>query len=136
MSIRGAAYATALAAGALVIAGCGRESGRAFGEPVDPASAVPLSKLLAGERLDRAGPVAVSGRIGEVCRSAGCWFVLQDGEGADFVEILVDLKPAASFTVPANVGGRETIVKGRLVGEKPDLQINAIGVLLIEQRTQ
>ena len=72
--------------------------------------------------------MTASGRIGEVCRSAGCWFVLQDAGESGSVEVLVDLKPRASFTVPRSVEGRPAVVRGTLVGVEPDLQLHAVGI--------
>jgi hypothetical protein len=56
--------------------------------------------------------------------------VLQDTGDEKNYEILVDLKPRASFTVPRTVEGRSAVVRGRLVGEKPDLRFHAVGLLV------
>jgi hypothetical protein len=96
---------------------------------VDASTAVPLAQLLEGAEVD-GSVVTASGRIGEVCRSSGCWFVLQDTGDEKNYEILVDLKPRASFTVPRTVEGRSAVVRGRLVGEKPDLRFHAVGLLV------
>lgn len=120
----------AMTATLLLVGACHTDTRASFGEGVDPAAAVRLSQVLADESTDRSVETVVAGRVGEVCRSAGCWFVLLDGEGREGVEILVDLRPAASFTVPTGIQGREAIVRGRLVGERPDLQINAVGLLV------
>jgi hypothetical protein len=110
--------------------GCGDAEPRAWGAPVSPEAAVTLSALLDDAADPVAGPVTVSGRIGEVCRSSGCWFVLQELERGKLHEIVVDLKPAATFTVPASVQGRDVVVRGELVGTRPDLQLNAVGMRL------
>jgi hypothetical protein len=114
------------------IAACEGGGPDAYGEPIDPAEAVPLSKLLSGDDVDRSEAVTVSGTIGEVCRSAGCWFVLRDLDERDgkHREILVDLKGGANFTVPASIEGRRALVYGRLVGEKPDWTLNGLGLVL------
>ena len=126
-----------IGSGALVLAlalclsssACGGSEQRAWGEAVDVSSAVPLAQLLEGDEVD-GGIVTASGRIGEVCRSSGCWFVLQDtGDGKNY-EVLVDLKPRASFTVPRAIEGRAAVVRGRLVGEKPDLRLDAVGLVV------
>jgi hypothetical protein len=74
--------------------------------------------------------VTVSGRIGEVCRTAGCWFVLRDTSNGGVSEVLVDLKPRATFTVSQDVQGRKAVVSGYLVGQKPDLRFDAVGLLV------
>ena len=74
--------------------------------------------------------MTVSGRIGEVCRSAGCWFVLRGSSSGSLSEVMVDLKPRATFTVPHDVQGREAVVRGHLVGQKPDLRFDAVGLLV------
>lgn len=97
---------------------------------MDQAAAVPLSEIL-GAGVSASGElVTVSGRIGEVCRSAGCWFTLMDATGERSDEIFVDLKAGASFTVSRHVQGRDAVVLGRLVGSAPDLQIQAVGLVV------
>jgi hypothetical protein len=125
----GAACAVALAWTAVAI-GCGGDESRSWGEAVDPARAVPLSEILSGDRANTGEAVTVSGRIGEVCRTAGCWFVLRDTSEGGFSEILVDLKPRATFTLPQDVQGHEAVVRGYLVEQKPDLRFDAVGLLV------
>jgi hypothetical protein len=127
---RAVACAVALAVASAVASGCNRAGGRTWGEAVNLAEAVPLSELLSADAFDDATAVTVSGRIGEVCRAAGCWFVLQDTTGGKVHEVLIDLKPLASFTVPADVQGHAAFVRGRFVGSKPDLQFHAVGLRL------
>lgn len=124
------ACAVALAVATAAAAGCNRAEGRTWGEAVDPAEAVPLSELLSADVFDDALAVTAAGRIGEVCRAAGCWFVLQDTSGAKVHEILIDLKPLADFVVPADVQGYQALVRGRFVGSKPDLKFHAVGLRL------
>ena len=84
-----------------------------YGPPIDPDAGVPLSKVLAdppGEGQE----LVVTGRIGNVCRSAGCWFLLHDEADGRHVQIVVDLKPAADFTVTRELEGRLAWVAGRL----------------------
>ena len=111
-------------------AGCGGRAPVRLGAPLDASTGVPLARLLAGDDARRAGAVVVSGRIGELCRSSGCWFVLEDVADGKAYNLLVDLKPAASFTVPPSVLGRLAVVSGRLVGQRPDLQLQATGLEL------
>jgi hypothetical protein len=46
------------------------------------------------------------------------------------VEIFVDLKGGATFTVPTRIEGKSAILVGKLVGEKPDLAIHAVGLVV------
>ncbi len=86
---------------------------------------------MAGDLSDRTGTlVTVSGRVGTVCRSAGCWFTLQDLSGGQPVEIFVDLKRGATFTAPASLEGREVVVLGKLDGQAPDLRLDAVGLVV------
>ena len=125
----GAACAIALVWTAVAI-GCGGNEPRSWGEAVDPTKAVPLSEILSGDRVNTGETVTASGRIGEVCRATGCWFVLQDTGNGRLSEVLVDLKPRATFTVPQDVQGRKAVVRGYLVGQKPDLRFDAVGLLV------
>lgn len=126
-ALRSAAIAAALAA---IASGCSDGGPGAYGEPVDEAAAIPLKDLMADLSANREELVTVSGTIGTVCRSAGCWFTLRDLTGEEPVEILVDLKGGAAFTVPAGVEGKRAVLAGRLVGERPDLGIRAVGLVV------
>ena len=120
---------TAVAAALAAIASACSDGGRgAYGEPVDEAAAIPLKDLMADLPANREQLITVSGTIGTVCRSAGCWFTLRDLTGGEPVEILVDLKGGAAFTVPAGIEGKRAVVAGRLAGERPDLAIRAVGL--------
>ena len=112
-----------------LVPGCGGER-EAWGETVNPADAVPLSKLLSDNDIDPTEAVTASGRISGVCQSFGCWFVLHEVLDGKLHEVLVDLKPRAEFTVPSSVAGRDAMVRGWLVGEKPDLKLEAVGLEL------
>lgn len=127
MRIRSSAWSM-LAACVWLAAGCGGTGPRAWGEALDPAAAVPLGDVLARGEVARGEIVTVSGRIGEVCRSAGCWLVLQDTGGGKLHEVLVDLKPEAGFTVPPDVQGRSAVVRGRLVETDSSLALHAVGL--------
>lgn len=115
---------------AVACLGCKGGPPRAYGAKVDVGSAVPLSRLLSAAPPSAPGPVVVSGRISEVCRSAGCWFTLSDESGGRTYSILVDLKPRASFTVPAGVLGRRAVVSGRFARDGGDPRIDADGLVL------
>ncbi len=108
---------------------CDDRRPQALGEAVDSSRAVALAELLAGPGPETGRQVVVSGTIGHVCRSAGCWFVLvQDVEETHY-ELYVDLKPAASFTLSTAAGGRRATVQGQLVGSAPDLELHANGLV-------
>ena len=109
---------------------CGEEMPSELGEPFDPAHATPLSKLLTDDDVAHSGSVIVSGRIGSVCQSSGCWFTLQEAVDGKVYEIFTDLQASASFTVAPGVQGRKAVVAGSLVGKGPDLQLRAIGLVL------
>ena len=98
-----------------------------FGRSVDVSAARPLAEVLAADTLPP-GEVTVAGRIGEVCGGEGCWFVLQQVEGERIHEVFVDLNRGAGFTVSPGVSGRDAVVRGRFVGESPDLQLLAVGL--------
>ncbi len=128
---RGAvACAVALVIATTVAPGCSRAAGRAWGEAVNPADAVPLSERLSAGVFDDTAVVTVSGRISEVCRASGCWLVLRDMTDGKVYDILIDLKPLATFTVPADVQGHDAFVRGRFVGSKPDVKFHAVGLRL------
>ena len=126
-TLRTTAVAAALAA---IACGCGDGGSRAYGEAVDESSAIPLKELMADLPANREEPITVSGTIGTVCRSDGCWFTLRDLTGEEPVEIFVDLRGGAEFTVAAGIEGKRAILAGRLVGERPDLAIRAVGLVV------
>ena len=127
MATRATVLGLLLAGWIALVPGCGSEPD-AWGEPVDPAVAVRLSKLLSDTGIDPEQPVTASGRISEVCRTSGCWFVLQDVVDGKLHEVLVDLLPRAEFTVPSSVAGRNAMVQGWIVGEEPDRKLEAVGL--------
>jgi len=113
-----------------LVPGCGGEGRVELGNALDESAAVALAELLREGRVTPPAPVVVSGRVGEVCQSSGCWFVLQDGTGDSFREVFTDLKSAASFAVPRHIGGRDAVVAGRLVTRDGNLQLRATGLVL------
>ncbi|MEM7306313.1 MAG: hypothetical protein AAF682_06570 [Planctomycetota bacterium] len=84
-----------------------------------------LAELLDGTR---AGEVTVHGHVHEVCRSAGCWFVLRESSETRLHELYVDVAPSASFRVDPSALGRHAVVRGELVGSPPDLSLEAVGI--------
>ncbi len=116
----------------LMVAGCGRTRPARWGEATDSPTVVPLSRALEDYDPSNQRDVTVSGRITDVCKSSGCWFVLQDfSKGRDY-QLYVDLTHGATFTVPPDIQGRLAIVKGRIVGQKPDLKLYAVGLRVRE----
>ena len=121
------AIATVFAGSASACSGGGSE---AYGEPVDEAAAIPLKDLMKNIPANREDSLTVSGTIGTVCRSAGCWFTLRDLTGEEQVEIFVNLLGGATFTVPTRTEGKSAVLVGKLVGEKPDIAIHAVGLVV------
>ncbi|MEM7245159.1 MAG: hypothetical protein AAF533_07430 [Acidobacteriota bacterium] len=109
-----------------------------LGAPVATAEALPLSELpelVDGESVER---VVLRGRVGEVCRSAGCWLTLDSlgaapagDEAASFRQLHVDLKPSADFTVTRGLIGEQVALTGRLVRDGPDLALHAVGLQVL-----
>ena len=122
-----------VALASLVTVGCGPEAPMLFpdgasGSPSDlRGSASPLARVVS-EGGDGEQSVTVSGTIGKVCRSMGCWFYVTDGEQM----VLVDLK-AGGFTIPIDSSGRPCVVEGRLHTEGSDRRIDARRVALWPQ---
>jgi len=110
---------------------CGRYTHRSYGARVDTAMAVPLSELDLRTPVDPKAVLVVSGRVREVCRTSGCWLVLEDASGGKAAELFVDLLPNAGFTVDPSIIGRTAVVSGYLAGEGPDLRVNALGLELL-----
>lgn len=101
-----------------------------YGRPCDPASSVGLAEILTPHPQAPTDRLVIRGRVGEVCRSVGCWFVLQEIKEGRLYEVFVDLKKDGTFTVPADASGREAVVSGKLVGTPPDVTFEADGVRL------
>lgn len=103
---------------------------RELGAPIDQSRAVTLANALAAYRGGGDARVVIRGQVGEVCRSAGCWFVLQEIREGRLHELFVDLKKRADFTISGDVAGRWATVSGRLVGTGPDVTFEADGLRL------
>lgn len=108
---------------------CSGASPASYGEPVEMERAVALGELLSSSELPVGEQVVVSGTIGHVCRSAGCWLVLEEDVSDRHYELYVDLKPAASFTLESSASGRKATLQGRLAGSAPDLELHAVGLI-------
>ena len=119
-----------LLAGLICFIGCSKAGPSQFGPPVDRSAAVRLSELLANKDVDPSKLQVVSGRVGNVCKSAGCWFVLQEVKNGKTYELYIELKAGATFTVPEEITGRPAVLSGYLVGKAPQRQLNAVGLVV------
>lgn len=101
-----------------------------LGGPIDQTSAVGLADVLRSPEPITGERIVLRGRVGQVCRSVGCWFVLQEVTGDRLYEVLVDLKRDGTFTIPKDATGRTALVSGKLVGAGSDTKFEADGVRL------
>ncbi len=108
---------------------CDSSPPEALGEAVDTSQTVSLAELLSESDIPTGSQVVVSGSVVQVCRSAGCWFVLGQDIGEEHHELYVDLKPAASFTLGTTAQGRRVTLQGLLTGTPPDLELHASGLV-------
>jgi hypothetical protein len=113
---------------AFMAGSCGRSVPLEYGQPVRVSSAIPLAQLLDGDLPASSELVVVSGRVKEVCRSSGCWLILEQSRNGKVYELYVDLKPRADFTVMPALIGRDAFISGIVSGRKPDLQLEAVGL--------
>ncbi len=116
----------------VLAAGCQGDQDKELGKPVDISRAIALAVLPPADSSPR-DTIVVRGRVGHVCQTAGCWFILED-EGEDARnKLYVDLKPRADFTVPGSMSGRTIIVEGWLnarQGAEP--QLFATGLVIMD----
>lgn len=91
-----------MAAGGVLIAGCGRkaESGTHFGEPFTQVPVVTISQLLDAPEAYQRMAVRVKGLIERQCPAAGCWVVINDGKGRTLKVEMGDYLPK----LPQNIG--------------------------------
>ena len=107
----------------LIVSGCG--SGQEhFGRPFASVDVLSLAEVVenAGEHLDR--EVAVEARIQEVCQTAGCWCILEDGPHQLYVSM-------TSFALPADVLARRCRVEGTVVDRNGRLTLLASAMELL-----
>ncbi len=105
------------AAAVLMAAGCGRKGGGAhFGEPFTGAPQVTLAQLTEQPVAFARQTVRLSGTIERQCPVAGCWFILNDGQGRSLKVELSDYLPK----LPMNIGNRAE-VEGEVIrqGDTP-----------------
>lgn len=101
-----------------------------LGRPIDASQAIGLAESLNSEEHAAADRLVIRGRVGNVCRASGCWFVLQQVDNGRLYELFVDLKKQASLVVPAGATGRSAIVSGRLVETGSGVMLEADGFRL------
>ena len=82
------------------------------------ARASPLSELTpAAAGTD----VVVSGTIGRVCQTMGCWFYLTEGAAM----VYVDLEQGSRFTVPLDSTGKRAVIEGAYKADGGDARLVA-----------
>ena len=101
-----------------------RGEAREYGVPVGTGPAVELSALLPDVESHLDERVLIEARILEVCPTAGCWFVLEDGGEQLHVTL-------STFTLPRAVEGERCRVAGTLVlrEERPTLLATGLDIL-------
>jgi len=109
---------------ALLSAGC-NGAPECYGDEVRVDSAVSLAAL----DLTPGADVVVHGIVAEVCRSSGCWFILQQVDGRRLHELYIDLK-GAPFTLRPDSRGRMAVVAGRLLVNGRESRLRATGLVL------
>lgn len=86
----------------------------AYGQPVDPAEAVPVQAVVASVEQYEGQPVTMQGEVTKVCQKKGCWLMLDAGDEA--VRVLVERTPDGdyAFTVPTDLDRAWAVVEGTL----------------------
>ncbi|MEO0478099.1 MAG: DUF4920 domain-containing protein [Planctomycetota bacterium] len=78
-----------------------------FGQQVAAAEAnATASELVADPAAFTGKPVLMTGKVANVCKGAGCWIMLGDGENEVFVDTQHD------FAVPTDCDDFEVVVQG------------------------
>ena len=103
----------------LLVAGCGRPSGKVLGK----APTGKPDSVLSVKGGITAPEVVLSGVMIEKCPTAGCWFRLRDDTGV----IKVDTKLAGFVVVNVPVDSKVT-VGGKVITDGDDVQIEATGI--------
>ncbi|NZA25640.1 DUF4920 domain-containing protein [Luteimonas sp. SJ-92] len=62
----------------LFAAGTAQAGAQAYGEPLPPGEAVPVSEAIDDFDAHAGAPRRFSGRITQVCQAKGCWMMLED----------------------------------------------------------
>lgn len=105
--------------GLLLVAGCGKPSGKVLGK----APKGKPDSVLSVKGGTTAPQVVLSGAMIEKCPTAGCWFRLRDDTGV----IKVDTKLAGFVVVNVPVNSKVT-VGGKVIADGDDVQIEATGI--------
>ncbi|MFO1511808.1 MAG: hypothetical protein U1F83_02675 [Verrucomicrobiota bacterium] len=103
----------------LLVAGCGKSSGKVLGK----APKGKTDSVLSVKGGITAPQVVLSGVMIEKCPTAGCWFRLRDDTGV----IKVDTKLAGFVVVDVPVDSKVT-VGGKVIADGNDVQIEATGI--------
>ncbi len=78
-----------------------------FGQPFEPAPALPVQSVLAESERHTGGPVMVEGVLYDECEASDCWMLMR----SDTAQLLI-LPP--DFEVPDAVAGRRAVVHGQM----------------------
>ena len=108
----------------MLTVGCGGGRPVQLGREVPEAGRVRVAEVLDRPEAFLGKTVVVEGRVGQVCQSMGCWFVLKDGER----QVVVDLEGGKLFTVPRDVSGDSVRAMGVVKRVGPDLRVIGKGV--------
>jgi len=121
-----------MTAGGVLIAGCGRkaESGAHFGEPFTQAPVVTIGQLLDEPDAYHRITVRVKGTIERQCPAAGCWVVINDGQGRTLKVELGDYHPK----LPMNIGNTAE-AEGELIRKGTTLEFIGTRVTFRKKET-
>lgn len=112
----------------MVAIGCADKS--SFGGNVDGTT---VSVSEAFERSSLGRTVVIEGRIHDVCRDEGCWFILSDSSK----EITVRYVDEMGLGIPVIAGGRSARVKGKIrdtvIGRNRVPELRASGIVLTSE---
>ncbi len=116
----------------LMFAGCGKQNknGTHFGEPFTDAPHASIAELLATPDAFYRKPVRVKGSITRQCPMSGCWFMLNDGKGAEVKVELGDYLPK----LPKNIGNTAE-VEGELIRKGQSLEFIGTRVNFTKKET-
>ena len=99
-----------------------------LGRTFDPVAALGVAQALDRQKTVPDERLVVQGRVSEVCRSAGCWFVLREIQDGRLYELFVDLKKNEQLSVRGDASGRLAFVTGKFVSSDFDIVFEADGV--------
>ncbi len=105
--------------------GC-RKDERHFGRRLGEQTSGAISDLVSNTEAYLDQEVVVHGRIKEVCQTAGCWCILEDGQDQLYVSL-------STFSLPRDVAGRRCRAAGRLVMRNDRPTFLATGIELLQE---